>query len=81
MELPNPDNAQRTGKISRVVRFSWRFFCATSGALILGALAGFSMSNLWIGLAAAVPGAIAGWYFGRYVSPLEVIFPGLNTHP
>jgi hypothetical protein len=57
-----------------IFRTLWKAFCAIVGGLILGAGVGFWSSSLWLGLAAAVPGLIAGWVFGKHISPLEAFF-------
>lgn len=58
-----------------LLRTLWKVFCALIGGLILGAGIGFWSSSLWLGLAAAVPGLIAGWIFGKHISPLDAFFP------
>lgn len=57
-----------------LLRTLWKVFCAMIGGLILGVGVGFWASSLWLGVAAAVPGLIAGWYFGKHISPLEAFF-------
>jgi hypothetical protein len=61
-----------------ILRTLWKVFCAIVGGLILGVGVGFWSSSLWLGLAAAVPGLIAGWIFGKHVSPLDAFFPPLD---
>jgi hypothetical protein len=75
MESRSKFRSGRPGRAGRVLRFAWRIFCASAGALIVGGLVGFKSSSLWAGIAAAAPGAVAGWYVGKYVSPLDALFP------
>lgn len=49
----------------------WKVFWALIGGLILGVGVGFWASNWWLGGAAAVLGLIAGWLFGKLISPLD----------
>ena len=64
-----------------MLRLMWQACCAVAGAAIIGVLAGATASSLWLGLAAAAPGAIVGWYFGKYVSPLDLFAPPLGGTP
>ena len=68
---PPSNPAKQPGPVVRFFRAIWKGFCAIGGGLIAGGLAGFGTSNLWVGLAAAIPGMVVGWYFGKFVSPVD----------
>lgn len=81
MTPPAQREQAKLGRVRRVLRVIWQVLCAAGGAAIIGVLAGAEFSSLWIGLAAAVPGAIVGWVFGKYVSPLYFFAGPVTSQP
>lgn len=73
---PPGNPAKQPGPVFRFFRGIWIGFCVLGGGLLAGGLAGLWASNLWVGVAAAIPGMVVGWYFGKNVSPWEFF-----THP
>jgi hypothetical protein len=80
MESPPKSDREKPGTVRRVLRLLWQVCCAVAGAVIIGILVGAKSSSLWLGVAAAVPGAIVGWFFGRYVSPLDFFATPIGGH-
>jgi hypothetical protein len=70
---------KKPGPIARFFRAIWIGFCVLGGGLLAGALAGLWASNLWVGVAAVVPGMVVGWYFGKFASPVDLFGHPLTT--
>jgi hypothetical protein len=57
------------------MRVIWIAFCTIAGGVLVGGLVGFWLSSLLFAGLAALPGLVAGYFFGRFVPISEVLFP------